>query len=314
MQNTSSPLMGEIIKLRNALSARDQVQVDQLLGSSHNLESLSHSLRYSLAHYCLDVDGVPHTKNSVIWAVPFLLNRNSNRFISTEGGLQKVFTPESRQYVRRVFGLQYEVASYDGLIHSDMLSMMPVTSQAILLNCLVGAGSDDKQPEIALTKNTAERIEAGAQPELAFMVGSVSRYQRQPDLSLAGLDQMAFKERMRGQVALQAKDGFIDLSHIVAGVPARLEDAVKAGYEMLLNALACEYSLCDPVVEAIDANTYVLRLQLIAGDIHIERSIAMNSSIIGIDAMADIYAYSQSLCDGKLCGSVGRPRLAQVLH
>ncbi|KGG83638.1 hypothetical protein P245_25315 [Comamonas thiooxydans] len=292
MNKEHSDLIGELLAIKNAFNSRNEKKIAEILDQSKSTNELSRSVRYGFTNYQLDLEGVSYSEASTIWAVPVLISRSCNHFISTSGSLIKVFDSAARMMARRAFGAEYKIAAFDGLIHADVLAEMPYLGQAALLGKIAGNQAyADEEVRMEVQQRLCKRIESGAQAELCLMIGSASRYNRQPVMPLMTAQQkFTFANELRGRIYLNSNVKEIDVNAISVGEISTLSDAYEIGVEMLVREIARQYRMGEPVISCTSNSNLIMRVGCLNDSSQfLVREIPFNTSLISMDAISRVY-------------------------
>ena len=302
MNKERSDFLGDLVEIKEAFSSRNEKRIAELMDKSESPSELSRSVRFSFTNYQAEVEGLRLSEVSKIWAIPILIPNACNQFVSTNGNPIKIFDAASRMLVRKAFGAEYRISAFDGLIHADVLSGMPYLAQAALLGKIAG----DQRYEsdrvcMEVQQSLSQRIEAGEGAELCLMVGSATRYNRQPIIPNMSEEQnYAFASEMKGRIALNSNSKMFDINTISVGPISSLSDAYEVGMGMLLENMASERIVGEPVIGCTSNSNLVMRVGFYKEftDLMV-REFPFNTSLVTMDALEKLFNRVTGL-SGKL--------------
>lgn len=298
MHKEKSNFIDELVAIKEAFTSRDEVKVSELLDKSESHVELSRSVRFGLTNYQAELEGGNFTEVSTIWAIPVLIPKSCNHFVSTSGNPIKLFDSASRMMVRKAFGAEYKIAAFEGLIHADVLTGMPYIAQAALLGKIAGDQRYESETVcMEVQQSICERIEAGEGAELCFMVGSATRYNRTPQIpKMSGIRKLSFDNELKGRISINCKSDSFDHRTIRLGPIATLAEAYEVGSEMLLSHMSEGRTVGLPAISCTSSSNLIIRVGFYkeSSDLLI-REFPFNTALISMDSVENLFNYVKRL-------------------
>ena len=298
MNKVHSGFLGDLIEVRKAFSSRNEERIAELMDKSESPSELSRSIRFGFTNYWTEVEGLSFSEVSTIWAIPILIPKACNQFVSTSGNPIKIFDAASRMMVRKAFGAEYRISAFDGLIHADVLSGMPYLAQAALLGKIAG----DQQYEgekvcMEVQQSLSQRIEDGEGVELCLMVGSATRYNRQPGIpKMSDAQRYAFASELKGRIALNSNTKRVDVNAIAVGPISTLADAYEIGVGMLMEAMACDRIVGEPVISCTSNSNLIMRVGFYKEFSELlVREFPFNTSLVPMEAVENLFNRAKNM-------------------
>lgn len=301
MNNYQSENIQKILELRAALGEGDDVKIEEILSTDSGKDHLGHSLRFALLNYVKETKGLSHTTNAVIWAVPVLIHRNASNFLSVGGESVELIDHESKKQVLRYFGNDCRVRNLSGVVHADLIGTMEVSNQAKLFGLLAeDARFDGVAPTMSMTHELAHRIELGMEPELCFILGSVSRFNRMPVFNDRNhSERTRFAEELKGRLALLSKMRMPVTNEIEVGEICNVGMAYESGMKLLIRHVASTYKTSKPIATASSSHNFVIRFGVQDHDGRIfKRDLHLNTSLVPMDAVCRIFEFADAWMGG----------------
>ncbi len=295
MNNHNSTYLGRIFELRTALKTAEGEQIEQILDASDEAERLSEVIRNALCNYVKELPGVSHTENSVIWGVPILFRDGLCRFISEDNALVEVIDASTRLRMRKYFGAEYSVTTLGAVVPLSILGCMPISEHAQLFGVLAGdATRSGVKPVMTADEQFLEKLKTSTEPELAFMLGSMTRMNRMPvikDKTPSEVKELS--DEITGRMALHLNK-FPEIGELVCGAPAAFPVAYEEGIKSLIDSLANKYTLGKPAVTCTSSNDFILRMTMLEHGARSVRELHLKRSILGMDGIKRLFDYADS--------------------
>ncbi|MEQ6436298.1 hypothetical protein V8Z74_14890 [Comamonas sp. w2-DMI] len=289
--------IGSILELRAALTAGDDEKIEALLGSECGRDLLGHSLRFALCNYVKETEGLAHTINAVIWAVPVLIYRAASSFVSTGGQAIEVIDNDARRMIMKYFGHDCRIRNFSGVMHADLISGMEISNQAKFFGAMAeDARFDGVMPTFKMPLELAERIESGMEPELCFIVGSASRINRMPKFNEQTLvERERFSREMQGRLALHSMMKLPSTSDIRVGAISNLADAYEEGMKFLIQHLADTCLTGRPYATLTSSHNFIIRFSVMTEGARLyKRELHLNTSLVSMEAIRRIFEFASS--------------------
>ena len=295
MTNVSCNIIDDVIRLREAITQKDENLINGILSRTEDPELVSKNLRYCLSNYRKTFKGLDHSEMSSIWAIPIVIHKDANQIVATENGQIAVVDAAVRMMIRKLFGPEYRITCQGGLIHADALSEMSLLDQAALLGCLAGDEQyAEVQPTIPLQMSLANRIESGKEPELMFILGAASRVNRVISIPTLTIRQMeGFQRELKGRICLHSKKHFIDAQNIQIGSISTIAEAYEQGTKILIKSLATKYKTTNPKLVCSGSSNFSIIIGIFNDSMEFEsRSLGFNTTLVSMQEIENIFQYA----------------------
>ena len=298
MTNVSCNIIDDVIRLREAITQKDEDRINGILSRTEDPELVSKNLRYCLSNYRKTFKGLDHSEMSSIWAIPIIIYKDANQVVATESGQIAVVDAAVRMMIRKLFGPEYRITCQGGLIHADALAEMSLLDQAALFGCLAGDEQyAEVQPTIPMQMSLANRIESGKEPELLFILGAASRVNRVISIPTLTIRQKEdFQRELKGRICLHSKKNFIESQNIQIGSISSLAEAYEQGTKILVKSLATKYKTSNPKLVCSGSSNFSIQIGILKDSMDFEaRALRLNTTLVSMQEIDNIFKYAKDL-------------------
>jgi hypothetical protein len=233
------PALAEVLEVARAVSAADDVTLEQLVSRSARPEEVYTLIRQTAPYtsYCLG----PHEayEYSALWVMPILTSRGSRR-ASCRGPLaSNVGAAMMTNWIGEWFGFLNQARHFNFIPDYQVLSNMTAGDVRGALEALVSRGVAAK-PQFR--KSVVEQPAECPVPELAFLMGSVSRLNDDPSFPLGtGTRALEFQQKLAGAIEFHATDRGAQRNAYWVGVPEDFSGGLLTGLTRWAAAVQADF-------------------------------------------------------------------------
>lgn len=221
------------------MSAADDVSLEQLVRRSSRPEEIYTLIRQTAPYTSYSLGPHEASEHSALWVMPILTSKGNRRASSRGPFASNTGVALISNWVGEWFGFLNQTRHFNFVPDYQVLSNMTAGEVRGALDALVSRGVG---PKPQFRTSVAEQPAECLVPELAFLMGSVSRLNDEPSFpSGAGARAFAFQQKLAGLVGFQAAGGSTQATPYWVGVPEGFSVGLLTGLMRWAEAVQADF-------------------------------------------------------------------------
>ena len=245
------PELANLLEVADAVARADDQSLMGLVKASPKPEDVFRQIRQSAPFTSHPIDGVNYYEHSVLWLMPVITRASYPSVACAPSNPTSSQGPHIAAWLREWFGPANHVKCLDFIPSYDLLMAMTPGAVRGTLEALVNRlPNEGVQFNLLETQGSAPAI----LPDLAFIMGSISRLVTAPTIPQAGRSQdVRLWQRTAAAIGL-----WIDIpkpeSAIVLGTPSVFGDAMLEGLLMWVRETALQHEGIEWTAHPVDSD------------------------------------------------------------
>lgn len=237
------PELSDLLAVSRAVAHADDVTLEELVRTSPQPEEVYHQIRLTAPFASHALGNVDACEHSALWVIPIITSRGGKP-ASRQGSSSPDQGPTLvAQWISDWFGFMNQARYFNFIPTYEVIARLTAGEVRGALDVLVRP-SAFAVPQFKT--EAGEQPDRCAVPELAFLLGSVSRVNELPIFPTGvGAKAHALKEKLRGDIAFRSADLVVDMNSYWAGTPAKFSDGVLEGLLLWIAAVHAGFTAED---------------------------------------------------------------------
>lgn len=245
------PELASLLEVADAVARADDQSLMGLVKASPKPEDVFRQIRQSAPFTSHPIQGVNYYEHSVLWLMPVITRTSYPSVACAQSNPASSQGPHIAAWLREWFGPENQLKCLDFIPSYDLLMAMTPGAVRGTLEALVNRlPNEGVQFNLLETQGSAPAI----LPDLAFIMGSISRLVTSPSIPQAGRSHdVRLWQRVSSAIGL-----WIDIprpeSAIVLGTPSVFGDAMLEGLLMWVRETALQHEGIEWTAHPVDSD------------------------------------------------------------
>ena len=245
------PELASLLEVADAVARADDQSLMGLITPSPKPEDVFRQIRQSAPFTSHPIQGVNYYEHSVLWLMPVITRTSYPSVACAQSNPASSQGPHIAAWLREWFGPENQLKCLDFIPSYDLLMAMTPGAVRGTLEALVNRlPNEGVQFNLLETQGSAPAI----LPDLAFIMGSISRLVTSPSIPQAGRSHdVRLWQRVSSAIGL-----WIDIprpeSAIVLGTPSVFGDAMLEGLLMWVRETALQHEGIEWTAHPVDSD------------------------------------------------------------
>lgn len=304
------PDLSTLLDVATALSRCDDLKLDELVRECRHPERVYEHACRSAPFTAHTVKGSANCEHSALWVAPVVTRAGASLATNMPPSAEGSQGIHLGDWVRQWFGMLDYARCFDYLPgYSSIVSMTPGNIRN-MLEALVKR-RPSKAPNFEINRSELEAQVTAGLPDLAFMVGSVSRLNDLPLIHMPGrMEDAVLIQRIESALSVWGGHARPQLGDFRIGIPTPFSEGLVSGLCMWVSAVSADFDTmvwdAMPVGSGCVSLRWVVRNRWTGTEVTIVKG--MQLAQIGEDGVRTVLS-----CVGSVASSAEKPRTDSTL-